>query len=235
MFDTGPGDVPTDIDNVTDWCLRQFRDRYDNTSISKDDIWYYLYGVMHAPDWRERYRHDLQRNLPRVPFADDFEAFRDAGCELMGLHVGYEVCPEFPLVCLVDGMCSDGGHPDAYRIHGGMQWGRSAGSKTRDDKSVLHVNTRCDLVGIPAECHEYTVSGRSPLEWAVTVLRVKTDKGSGLVNDPNGWADWRDEPFGLIRHLRRLAYLGQRSAQIVAGLPASLPAETAAAQRRRHP
>ena len=111
----------------------------------------------------------------------------------------------------------DGEHVDACRIHGGMQWGRSPGSKKRDDKSVLHVNARCELVGIPAECHACTVSGRSPLEWAVAVLRAKTDRDSGIANNPNGWADWRDEPSKLIRHLRRLAYLGQRSANIIAG------------------
>ena len=56
-------------DNITDWCLNEFRKRYRNNTITKDHIWEYLYGVMHAPDWRKRYRYDLQRNLPRVPFA----------------------------------------------------------------------------------------------------------------------------------------------------------------------
>ena len=216
-------------DNITDWCLDQFQARY-GSHITKDDIWEYLYGVMHAPDWRERYRHDLQRNLPRVPLAADFEAFRSAGRELMDLHVGYEDCPEMPLECLVDGEPSGGDHEDdAYRIRGGMRWGRSPGSRRDDDKTVLRINERCSLVGIPAECHAYTVSGRSPLEWAVAVLRIKTDKDSGIVSDPNGWADWSDQPFGLIEHLRRLAHLGQRSAQIIAGLPDSLPAEAIAA------
>lgn len=225
LFDAADGP----IDNVTDWALAQFRSHYDNESITKDDIWAYLYGVMHAPDWRERYRHDLQRNLPRVPFADDFEAFRAAGRELMDLHIGYEDCPELSIECVVDGAPSVGQHDeDAYRIRSGMRWGRSLGSRTDDDRTVLHVNERCSLVDIPAGCHAYTVSGRSPLEWAVAVLRVKSDKASGIVNDPNRWADWDDDPFGLIRHLRRLAYLGQRSAEIIAGLPLSLPAEVPA-------
>ncbi len=87
-------------DNITDWGLVQFRDRY-GTGVSKDDIWEYLYGVMHAPDWRERYRFDLQRNLPRVPLADDFEAFRAAGRELMELHVGFETVDEYPIWAIV--------------------------------------------------------------------------------------------------------------------------------------
>ena len=60
-----------DTDNITDWCLSEFQTRYEDPSITKDDIWEYLYGVMHAPDWRKRYRNDLQRNLPRVPLAAD--------------------------------------------------------------------------------------------------------------------------------------------------------------------
>ena len=141
----------------------------------------------------------------------------------MDLHVGYETCPELPLDCLVEGEVSEGQHPEpAYRIQTRMQWGRSAGSTKRDDRSLLHVNQRCQLVGIPSQCHEYTVSGRSPLEWAVTTLSVKHDKPSGIIDDPNRWHVWADEAFNLIRHLRRLAYVGMQSARIIAALPPSL-------------
>ncbi|MCY3948559.1 MAG: hypothetical protein OXF61_05090 [Acidimicrobiaceae bacterium] len=219
-------------DNVTDWCLGQFREHYSDPAITKDDIWEYLYGVMHAPDWRERFRHDLQRSLPRVPFAPDFEAFRAAGQELMELHVGYEWCPELPLVCLVDGEPSEGdADGQAYRIHKQMRWEQLSGSKARgkagQDRSVLLVNDRCSLVGIPSRCHDYTVSGRSPLEWAIDSLRHKHDKKSGIVDDPNRWHVWADEPFELIRHLRRLAHLSMRSAEIIDALPPSLDAAIA--------
>ncbi len=217
-------DPPDWQDNITDWCLEQFQDRY-GTHVSKDDIWEYMYGVMHAPDWRQRFRHDLQRSLPRLPLAPEFEAFRSAGRELMDLHIGYEDCPEMQLACLVDGEVSDGEHEaEAYRIHARMQWGRTQGSTKSGDRTVLHVNERCRLVDIPPECHEYTVSGRSPLEWAVTTLAVKHDKPSGIVDDPNRWHLRADEPFNLIRHLRRLAHLGAHSAQVIAALPPSLDA-----------
>ncbi|MDE0216577.1 MAG: hypothetical protein OXN79_08395, partial [bacterium] len=98
---------PADADNITGWGLEQFHARY-GSHIAKDGIWEYLYGVMHAPDWRERYKHDLQRNLPRVPLAPDFEAFRAAGRALMDLHVNYETVDEHPVVCLVDGQPDEG-------------------------------------------------------------------------------------------------------------------------------
>ncbi len=93
LFQTGASGSWLD-DNVTDWCLDEFRRVYGDPAISKDAIWEYVYGVMHAPDWRERYRNDLRTSLPRVPLAADFEAFRAAGRELMALHADYESGPE---------------------------------------------------------------------------------------------------------------------------------------------
>ena len=210
-----------DSDNITDWCLDRFQAEY-GAEVTKDDVWEYLYGVMHAPDWRQRYRHDLQRNLARVSLAEDFEAFRSAGRELMDLHIGYETVDEWPVPCLVDGEADEGhADADAYRIEARMRWGKDVDKN--DDRTVLILNSRCRLVDIPAEAQEYKVSGRSPLQWAIDSLRVKHDKASGIVDDPNGWHVWADEPFNLIRHLRRLVRVSVETARIVASLPPSLP------------
>ncbi len=221
-FDLGLDANPGDLHNVTDWCLEQFQHRYPALAVTKDDIWEYMYGVMHAPDWRDRYRHDLSRSLPRIPLAEDFEAFRAAGRALMDLHVGYETCPQQPgVICVVDGEPDEGAaDPAAYRIAGRMRWG--AGGGRSKDLTVLRVNDRCQLDNIPDEAHDYQVSGRSPLQWAVDQLKVKTDKASGIVDDPNRWHRWADDPFELIRHLRRLTYVGVTSTAIIAGLPLSL-------------
>ena len=222
-------DLPSeqgDGDNITDWCREQFRSHYRDESITKDDIWEYLYGVMHAPDWRERYRFDLQRNLPRVPLAADFEAFRRAGRRLIDLHINYETVPEWPLQCQVDEQPDQGGSdPQAYRItQKRMRWGKNETGQT--DRTVFMVNDRCRLVGIPPEAHQYTVSGRSPLEWAIDSLRHKLDKPSGITDDPNGWHLWAEEPFNLIRHLRRLVYLSVETTRTVKSLPPSLDGTT---------
>ncbi len=232
----GGGDGGGDDHNVTDWFLERVQSHYDRTDITKDDIWEYLYGVMHAPDWREKYRHELSRQLPRVPLADEFEAFLafcSAGRQLMDLHAGYETAPECAeVVCMVDDEPDEGdADPQAYRIGKQMRWPRVTGEDGKatkaKDMTVLVVNERCRLEGIPAEAHEYQVSGRSPLEWAVDQLKHKDDPASGISDDPNGWHAWADDAdaFELIRHLRRLAYVGTETARIVASLPPSLPAE----------
>ena len=201
------------IDNITDWCRQQFRGQYPALQITKDDIWSYLYGVLHAPDYRERYRADLSKDLPRIPFAADFGAFRDAGAALAQLHLGYETCPAYELQVEV----SSGG-PGAYQLSDRkMRWG---GTNKEPDRAVLHVTPAVTLRGIPEAAHHYVINGRTPLEWAVDRLHIRHDKESGIVNDPNAW--FADHPAGLVSHLRRLVQVSVETARVVEGLPAAL-------------
>ena len=172
------------VDNITDWCLQRFRHQYPDQHITKDDIWHYLYGILHAPDYREKYRADLSKDLPRIPFAADFGAFRDAGAELAALHLGYETGPQYKLIEQI-------GHgPNPYQLSASpMKWG---GTRKEPDRSVLHVTPHVTLHHIPAAAHRYVVNGRTPLEWAVDRLHIRQDKESGIVNDPNAW--FADEP-----------------------------------------
>ena len=209
------------IDNITDWCLAQFQERYNDPTITKDDIWAYLYGVLHAPDWRNKYASELRKDLPRIPFAADFWAFREAGQQLINLHLGYETCQPWPLQVVTTG---DPEAPDLYRIDRTMRWGkvRNTDGKLVPDKSVLHINNRCRIEGIPDEAHEYEVNGGTPLDWAIDRLKVTTDSKSGIVNDANQWHTWVVDPYELIRHLQRLVRVSVESTRIVNGLPKAL-------------
>lgn len=248
LFAPGEPDAADDTDNITDWALGQFQTAYADPSLTKDDIWEYMYGVMHAPDWRERYKADLRRSLPRIPFAANFEAFRAAGRELMDLHVNYETCPQQPGIGIeVDGKpveVDEAGRvlgtrdvlladpppdvsPEIWRIEETMRWVDHLGRKTKaadglEGKTRLRLNSRVTLVDIPTDAHAYEVSGRSPLDWAINVLARKVDKDSGKLADPNQWDAWAGDPFELVRHLRRLAYIGVKSAEIITALPPSL-------------
>ena len=95
------------IDNITDWCLDRFQDHYNDPTITKDDIWAYLYGVLHAPDWRNKYANNLRKDLPRIPFATGFRAFQKAGQQLIDLHLSYETCQPWPLQVVTTGNPDD--------------------------------------------------------------------------------------------------------------------------------
>ena len=210
LFDTA---TPLEwIDNISDTALAAFRKHYADDSISKDAIFDYVYGVLHAPDYRERFANNFTKELPRVPMAPDFQAFATAGQLLTELHLGYETCDEYPLTTSLK--------PDnPHRKH--FQIGTRVMRYTDDAKTTLIVNDHVQLSGIPAEAHHYVVNGRTPLAWFIDRYRITTDKRSGIVNDPNGWFA---EPCHFIAAIRRIVHVSVETSRIVQTLPLALQA-----------
>ncbi len=205
-----PDDTPDveRVDNITDAALDAFRAHYGDSAITKDRIFDYVYGVLHAPKYRERFANDLLKELPRVPFAPDFHAFEAAGGALLDLHIGYEKCEEYPL--RLESKASTAPASDQFRI------GTRAMRFADKERTVLVVNDHVRVTGIPVEAHRYQVNGRTPLEWFIDRYRVKKDSQSGIVNDPNGWFE---DPRDLITAIRRIVHLSVRTTRIVEALP----------------
>ena len=202
------------VDNIPDTALRAFRVQYSDSTITKDGIFDYVYGILHASGYRERFANDLSKELPRIPMAPDFRAFANAGRVLAELHLGYEECEEYPLEIVFPQLGSP--RPEHYRID------RQAMRFADGDRSVLIVNEHIRLAGIPAEAHEYHVNGRTPLEWFIDRYRVTQDRESGIVNDPN---EWFDDPEDLIAAIRRIVYVSLETVCIVKSLPDPFPIE----------
>ena len=196
------------VDNITDSALAAFRGHYRDDEITKDAIFDYVYGVLHAPAYRERFRNDLAKDLPRVLLAPDFDAFGVAGFQLAALHLDYETCQEHPL----DVVPTRPGElaPRHFRL------GDRAMRFAEGDKSVLIINEHVRLARIPPEAHAYVVNGRTPLEWFIDRYRVTRDRHSGIVNDPNAWFS---TPEDLISAIRRVVHVSVETVRIVAGLP----------------
>ena len=209
LFGTAPKFERTD--NITDIALRAFRVRYNDNTITKDAIFDYLYGVLHAPDYRERFANDLAKELPRVPLAPDFHAFAEAGAKLAELHLNYETCDEFPLELAFTHPGDP--HPEHFRI------GARAMRFADEEKTELIVNDHLRLGNIPPEAHRYQVNGRTPLEWFIDRYRIVRDNESGIVNDPNAWFD---DPRDLIAAFRRIVHLSTETVRIVESLPEPL-------------
>ena len=200
------------VDNITDTALFAFREHYADHEITKDAIFDYVYGVLHAPAYRERFANDLSKALPRVPMAPDFSAFAAAGRGLAALHLGYETCDEYPLEIVALQL----GGLDSRHFRFGERAMRFAG----DDRNVLIVNDHVRVAGIPPEAHDYAVNGRTPLDWFIDRYRVTRDRESGIVNDPNGWFP---KPEDVIGAIRRIVYVSVETTRIVAALPMPFP------------
>ena len=201
----------TRIDNVSDTALVAFRQHYRDDAITKDAIFDYVYGVLHAPDYRERFANDLAKELPRIPMAPNFLAFAEAGQALARLHLEYETCDEHRLKTEVK---PHDPQPEHFRI--GSRKMRFADK----EKTTLIVNDHVRLSGIPAEAHRYVVNGRTPLEWFIDRYRIRPpDKQSGIVNDPNGWFA---NPRDLIAAIRRIVHVSVETTRIVEALPPAL-------------
>ena len=194
------------VDNITDATLKTFRVHYRDPKITKTAIFDYIYGVLHAPDFRQRFANDLAKELPRITFADDFHAFRDAGKALARLHLGYETCRKHPLD--VASQAQD--NASRYRL------GTRKMRYKDDAKSTLAINDVTELRGIPPEAHRYEVNGRTPLDWLIDRYHVVQDRQSGIVNDPNTWFD---KPQDLLATIQRVVHVSVETVRIVEGLP----------------
>ena len=189
-------------ENITDWALAEFRTHYNDDTITKWDIFHYNYGLLHHPAYREKYEMNLKRDLPYIPFAEDFWGFATAGAALADLHVNYESAPKYDGLKYIEteGMTVDW---DVEKM------------KLSKDKTQLKYNDFLTLDGIPAETYDYRLGNRSALEWVVDQYRVKVDKRSGIVNDPNR----ADEPRYIVDLIHRVITVSLKTVEVVKGLP----------------
>ena len=195
-------------DNITYTAHWNFARCYVDLSITKDDIFYYIYALLHAPSYRKRFAVDLTKEIPRVPMDPEFHALSRAGRALAGLHLGYETCDEFPL----ESVTSQPLIPQEERFN----LSNRAMRFVDDSKTELRINDYLTLRGIPAEAHQYQVNGRTPLEWLIDRYKVAKDKDSGILNDPN---DWFEHPEDLIAAIRRIVWVSVETTKIVNALP----------------
>jgi predicted helicase len=217
------------VDNITDAALALFQEAYPAEQVTKDDVFHYVYGLMHSPDYRSAYAADLKRTLPRIPFVRDFRAFVSAGSQLMDLHLGYETADPYPLTGL-DASPPTGADPfDYYAVDKKMRFGKATADRRADgakeDRRTLHFNERITLSGIPAAAHRYMLGSRSAIEWIIDRYYVRVDKASLIVNDPNDWSREVGNPRYILDMLARVVAVSVETTKIVDGLP---PLEVAA-------
>jgi len=202
-------------DGITDSALENFRKTYSDNNISKEEIFYYTYGVLHSPQYRSQYAADLKKMLPRIPYAADFRGFELAGRELAELHLRYEDVEPWPVVEEVKekGDLNDHAY---YRVEK-MRFG-SAGGRVKDT-SVILFNRNITLREIPPEAHEYVINGKSALEWIIEQYQDYTEKDCGIRNDPNEWSREHEDPKYIYNLVKRVIRVSVETVRIVSELP----------------
>ncbi len=153
--------------------METFRQHYPERAIGKEDIFWYVYGILHSPEYKQRFASDLKKMLPRIPFAKDFRAFCDAGRKLGEWHLKYETVEPFPLTEESKRLVMEDGD---YRVVK-MAFGKKDG---KPDKSVIFYNEHLTLRDIPLEAYDYVVNGKPAIEWIMDRYQVTIDKASGM-------------------------------------------------------
>ena len=197
-------------DNIADWALELYRAAYKDQTITKEDIFYYTYGVLHSPGFRAKYQAFLVRGIPNIPMAPDFRAFEKAGRALAALHLNYETCPRYDLGEPLHAI------PDApQKIAFGKKKSDDPGPKTVDDQSKLLLDGTVVYGNLPHT--SYKVNGRTPIGWFVDRYGFSKDtKGkSGNTNYPLEGVGG-EQVRGIIE---RLVHVGVESDRIISQLP----------------
>ncbi len=199
-------------DGISDFILSRAQKQYGKT-VSKEDIFYYVYGILHSPQYRTTFAADLKKMLPRLPLVEeqrDFWKFSKAGRALAELHIGYEAVAPY------EGVTVTGDAGGNYRV----EKMRHPKLDKKDDTSTIIYNSHITISNIPAKAYEYVVNGKSAIGWIMERYAITTHKESGITNDPNDWAEETGNPRYILDLLLSVINVSVQTVDIVAGLPA---------------
>lgn len=206
------------VDNITDGIHVLYREALGE-DVTKDDIFYFVYGQLHDPGYREAYAADLKKMLPHIETPTDrgrFNQLAAAGKELMALHIGYEDVEPWP----VDIQVKPNADPDdreTWRVTK-LKWAKVRDPETKklvDDRTTMIYNPKVTITGIPLEADEYMLGSRSALAWIIDRYQVKKDKASGIINDPNDWADEVGNPRYIVDLIGKVTRVAVETVRIV--------------------
>ena len=209
LFDAAGGTQYRRNDGVTDFILKRAQDNYGK-KVTKEDIFYYVYGLLHSPIYRNKFAADLKKMLPRIPLVEEpkkFRAFSSAGRDLAELHINYETVKRWPVKEHITA--------DNFTVEK-MRFAKKNG---KDDKTVINYNSCVTISEIPLEAYDYVVNGKSAIEWIMERYAVVINTESGIKNDPNDWAKEQGNPRYIIDLLESVITVSVETMKIVNSLP----------------
>jgi predicted helicase len=208
LFDTVESQKYVRRDAISDFILERAKQQYGK-SVTREDIFYYVYGFLHSKEYRETFANDLKKMLPRLPLVEnvkDFWAFSKAGRQLAELHLNYENIVPYPDVTVT------GDNGTNYTV-AKMRFPK------KDQKDSIIYNSHITISNIPAKAYEYVVNGKSAIEWIMERYQITTHKESGITNDPNDWAIEVGKPRYILDLLLSIINVSVQTVDIVNALP----------------
>lgn len=218
------------LDAITDEALERFKAAYSGEKVSKKDLFYYVYGLLHSEDYRRRYANNLTKELPHIPavkrFAD-FRAFTEAGIALAKLHLGFDTAKPYSARIEFAKKRTSLADED-YRVvkmrfgrpQGGVDDNESGEVQEKWDRTTIHYNETIAVHDIPLDAYDYIVNGKSAIEWVMERQSVTTDKTTGITNDANAWAAEQRNAKYPLELLLRMITVSLETMKIVRALPA---------------
>jgi predicted helicase len=213
LFDEGNSSDYIRRDGVSDFILERAKIQYGK-NVTKEDIFYYVYGFLQSPEYRETFANDLKKMLPRLPLVEDvrdFWAFSKAGRQLAELHLNYETVPAFEGVTVKQ--------PDLMMAPDELYRVTKMRFPKKDQKDTIIYNGHITISNIPAKAYEYVVNGKSAIEWIMERYQVTVHKDSSIKNDPNDWALEHNNPSYIFDLLLSIINVSVQTVGIVEGLP----------------
>ena len=195
-------------DGISDFIWERAKKQYGK-NVTKEDIFYYVYGFLHCPEYKNTFSNDLKKMLPRLPMVEDvrdFWAFSKAGRKLGNMHVNYET------VLPYEGVKVTGAESGFYKLEK-MRF------PAKDQKDTIYFNSKITIENIPEKAYEYVVNGKSAIEWIMERYQVTTHKESGIKNDPNDWAMELRKPSYILDLLLSIINVSIQTVEIVESLP----------------
>lgn len=198
------------IDNITDWGLEQFRSHYKDKKIEKEDIFHYVYAVLHNPAYRKKYELNLKREFPRIPLYKDFYKWAKWGKQLVELHINYETVKHYPLKVITSDTKSK--HKkvikEMFEVHEPLpMYGRQPKIKVKlkadKERGIIAIDELTTMSGIPKEAWEYRLGNRSALEWILDQYKEKKPSDPTILEKFNTYrfADYKDKVIDLLKRV----------------------------------
>ena len=212
LFDS-VGDSNPDSENLSNETLSRYQKKLGN-SVTKDDIFFYIYGILHATEYLNTYSSNLSKELPRIPFPSsekDFFGFSKGGRNLADLHTGYETLEPYEGLQII-------GEP---KNKAALKVTKMRFNKTGKavDRTKIIYNSGLSIGNIPEEAYRYTVGTRSAIEWVMDRYQVTEDKKTGIRNDVNDWSTEHKDDKYIFLLLQRIVTCSMKTNEVVSGLP----------------